>query len=753
MSYMCTYDRTIFYNPVNKYCVISVKTNDQSVPQQARSAYRHRDRLIRFVAVGYELPQTDKVSMALEGEWTTGKHGYQLQVENFEEIVPQTKAGVQGYLSSRLIKGVGEKTASLIVGRFGADALKVLENEPERLLEIRGITSDKLQDIKASYTESRCLRDIMILLSPFQITPTAATKIYEHFGAKSVDILRNNPYELCQVSGFGFKRVDAIVRKGNMPLNSPVRIHGAIYAALEVKREGNGHLFLDRKTLLQTAYQLLNERLLPQVRVKPDEVITILEEMILKGEVVSNNDRIYQTQLFVCEDETARKVAQILSIRPKIADITSALETVRHGLGLTLSQRQTEAIYMAFHSNLSIITGGPGTGKTTILRAIIEVFKALYPNEKIILAAPTGRASRRMAESTGRNDAKTLHSLLGLLGDNTSNIERQKKLLDAGLIIVDETSMMDMWLAQQFFRRIQPDTMVVLVGDVDQLQSVGAGDVFRELISCGQVPVTVLDEVFRQKENSRIALNAKKLNEDNAYLEYGDDFVRKKCKTQEEAAELICQTFCEEVSKHGVEHVQILSPFRSEGLASVEKLNECIREMVNPPTDELPDLKVGNRYFRIGDKVMQTKNNEKASNGDIGFIRSIGLDNKGVMKVKIEFSASRIVEYGMEEMSNMEIAYATTVHKSMGSEYDIVIMPIITSHLIMLQKNLIYTAITRARHKVILVGQTSLLFRILEREKRAKEKNENLHKRNTMLGERICKYMHLYKNEKLKNVG
>ena len=245
MSYMCTYDRTIFYNPVNKYCVISVKTNDQSVPQQARSAYRHRDRLIRFVAVGYELPQTDKVSMALEGEWTTGKHGYQLQVENFEEIVPQTKAGVQGYLSSRLIKGVGEKTASLIVGRFGADALKVLENEPERLLEIRGITSDKLQDIKASYTESRCLRDIMILLSPFQITPTAATKIYEHFGAKSVDILRNNPYELCQVSGFGFKRVDAIVRKGNMPLNSPVRIHGAIYAALEVKREGNGHLFLD----------------------------------------------------------------------------------------------------------------------------------------------------------------------------------------------------------------------------------------------------------------------------------------------------------------------------------------------------------------------------------------------------------------------------------------------------------------------------------------------------------------------------
>ena len=755
MSYMGTYDRTIFYNPVNKYCVISVKTNDQSIQQQARSAYRHRDRLIRFVATGYELPQTDKVSMVLEGEWTTGKHGYQLQVERCEEIVPQTRDGVQGYLSSRLIKGVGEKTAALIVGRFGADALKVLENEPERLLEIRGITPAKLEDIKASYAESRCIRDLMVLLSPYNVTPVTALKIYEHFGARSVDILRDDPFELCRIPGFGFKRVDAIVRKGDTPMNSPMRIHGAVYAALEVQREDKGHLFLDRKPLLQTAYQLLNERLLPQMRVKPDEITSVLDGMILKGEVVSSDGRIYQTPLFIQEDETARKIAQMLSVKTRTADITAALETVRRGLGITLSQRQTEAVYMAFHSNLSIITGGPGTGKTTILRAVIEVFKALYPEQKILLAAPTGRASRRMAESTGRNDAKTLHSLLGLLGDNTViRRDRDKTPLDAGLIIVDETSMMDMWLARQFFERVLPDTMVVLVGDVDQLQSVGAGDVFRELITCGQVPVTVLDEVFRQKENSRIALNAKKFNEDNAYLDYGDDFIRKKCKTQEEAAELICQTFCEEAAQNGVEHVQILSPFRSEGLASVEKLNECIREMVNPGVDGMPDLKVGGKYFRTGDKIMQTKNNEQASNGDIGFIRSIGRDEKGVMKVKIEFSAARVAEYGMEDMSNIEIAYATTVHKAMGSEYDIVIMPLLTSHSIMLQKNLIYTAITRARHKVILVGQTSLLFRVVEREKKAREKNESLHKRNTLLGERICKYLRAFSRQaKMKNAS
>ena len=278
MGYVGTYDRTIFYNPSNKYCIISVKTSDQSIPQQARNAYRYRDRMIRFIAVGYELPQTDKVSMILDGEWENGKHGMQLQVEKCEEIVPQTKEGVYGYLSSRLIKGVGEKTAALIVDRFGADALRVLEKEPERLLEIRGITPDKLEDIKTSYAESRCVRDLVILLAPFNVTPTAAMKIYEHFVSRSVDILQDNPYELCQVSGFGFKRVDAIVRKGNTPLNSPMRIHGAVFAALDTQRNERGHLFLDETALSKTAVKLLNEGVLPeQVQVKPEEVSSVIQ--------------------------------------------------------------------------------------------------------------------------------------------------------------------------------------------------------------------------------------------------------------------------------------------------------------------------------------------------------------------------------------------------------------------------------------------------------------------------------------------
>ena len=268
MAYTGVYERTIFYNPVNKYSVISVKTSDRSIPEKARSAYRHRDNMIHFAAVGYELPRTDQVSMILDGEWKVGKNGVQLHVTQCEEVVPQTREGIKGYLSSRLIKGIGGKTAELIVDRFGADTLNVLENEPERLLEIRGISKAKLEEIIASYNESRALRDLMLLLAPFQITPTTATKIYDHFGAQSVDILRDNPFELCQVSGFGFKRVDAIMRKNNWPLNSPMRIRGAVFAALEGAKGDGGHLYLDAEQLRKESMALLNSMIpVPQMRV------------------------------------------------------------------------------------------------------------------------------------------------------------------------------------------------------------------------------------------------------------------------------------------------------------------------------------------------------------------------------------------------------------------------------------------------------------------------------------------------------
>lgn len=747
MSYVAVYDRTIYYNPTNKYSIIRVKSADQSVPQQARSAYRHRDNMIRFVAVGYELPQTDKVSMLLEGEWCSGKHGIQLKVDKFEEIVPQTVDGVRGYLSSRLVKGIGPKIAQQIVDRFGVDALNVIENQPERLLEIRGITEGKLEDIRDTFLESRCMRDLMILLSPFQITPAAATKIYEHFGARSVEILQDNPFELCQVSGFGFRRVDEIAAKNGMPFNDPKRIRGAIFASLDSQRQEHGHLYLPEEAVKKSTAYLLNEKQpVPQLCVKASEIQPVLDNMVLHGELVCVDGNFYRVQAFAQENETAQKIAAMLSVKPVPVDITHALEHIRNDLGINLSQRQCEAVYMAFRSNLSIITGSPGTGKTTVLRAIIQVFRLLYPEGKIQLAAPTGRASRRMAESTGYAGAKTLHSLLGLMGEEDFTKEKSEPL-DADLIIVDESSMIDMWLAQQFFRRLRPGTKLVLVGDVDQLQSVGAGDVFRQLIGSGLIPVTVLNQIFRQSKDSRIAVNAQRINAGDTRLDYGEDFRFIRSNTQEEVADVICRVYLNLVKQYGVEKVQILSPYRTEGACSTDQLNLVIRELVNPLREDTVDLKVGGSFFRVGDKVMQRKNIDKVSNGDIGYIRKMERNDKGDMCVTIAFSDSRIVEYEMEDMTHIELAYATTIHKAMGSEYDYVVMPLIRSHARMLSRNIFYTAVTRAKKQVYLVGQKPALMVAIHKKVDGK--------RNTLLGERTVKYLkvHSVRQEQMKKAS
>ena len=741
MAYTGVYERTIFYNPVNKYSVISVKTSDRSIPEKARSAYRHRDNMIHFAAVGYELPRTDQVSMILDGEWKEGKNGVQLHVTQCEEVVPQTREGIKGYLSSRLIKGIGGRTAELIVDRFGADTLNVLENEPERLLEIRGVSETRLKEIIVSYNESRALRDLMLLLAPFQITPTAATKIYDHFGAQSVDILRDNPFELCQISGFGFKRVDAIMRKNNWPLNSPMRIRGAVFAALESAKGDGGHLYLEAEQLHKEAMSLLNSMIpVPQMRVKSDDLDAVIDDMLLQGKIINSNGNYYLVKTFAQEDETARSIARLLCRPVERVDVQDLLTRVRRQLGVELSLRQTEAVHMAFRSDLSIITGSPGTGKTTVLKAVIEVFKLLKPSEKILLAAPTGRASRRMVESTGVDNASTLHSLLGLYGEEGAFRKNEEEgALNAGLIIVDESSMMDMRLAQKFFSRIGPDTKVLLVGDADQLQSVGAGNVFRELINCGLIPVTVLNEIFRPKKDSLIAYNAQKINNNDTSFFYGNDFTVCKCANQEEAAEHIRNIYLAQVKQYGVDRVQILSPFRSTGAASADQLNEAIRELVNPQTEEA-DLKVDNHYFRIGDKVMQNRNSGKASNGDIGFIRGFRHDERDGMRIAIQFSPTRVMEYSMEEMTHVELAYATTVHKAQGSEFDVVIFPLLRSHARMLTRSLVYTAITRAKAKVILVGQIGMLYMAVHKD--------DTGKRNTQLGRRITLYVNTFKVQK-----
>ena len=734
MGYIGTFDGKIFHNPSNKFCVIVVKTADASVPVQARDKRRYKDNLIRFTAVGYEIPFTDTVELELEGEWVNSKYGMQLQVERWHEIVPKTRAGVFGYLSSGLIKGIGEKTAAEIVAKFGVDALDILEKHPERLMEVKGITENKLEDIRASYAESRMIRDIMVLLTPFKLTPNTALKIYEYFGPACMDILKRSPYELCQMPGFGFRRVDAIVRKTDDRPRDPMRVKGALHCTLSEAKGKQGHLFLERDVLCKVALKMLNEKAaLPELRVPMEEVEKALEDLVLAGSVISAKDKIYHPAAFAQEDETACRIAKRLVVeKPLRMDIGAMIETIKAEQRLRTAEKQESAVRTAFRHDLSIITGSPGTGKTTVLKIILEIYHRFYADRKIVLMAPTGRASRRMAESTGFDGACTLHKGLGLVSEEKEGGYAGKSdLLEADLVIVDEFSMVDMWLANNFFTALKKEAKVILVGDPDQLPSVGAGNVFKELIQCGLVPVTVLDEIFRQAKDSRIAHNAKLIQSGNTKLYYGDDFQLVPCSSQPDAASVLIERYCQEIERNGIEHVQLLSPFRTEGTASSNHLNAAIREIVNPFRSTEDEVQVGSKTFRVGDRIMQTKNTDQVSNGDLGFIRYIKDTPEG-KRIGLDFGENRSLEYGAEDLVNLDLAYATTIHKAMGSEYDVVLMPILKAHHIMLYRNLLYTGVTRAKKQVILVGEKSVLCMAVHRNETSK--------RNTILGERIRLY-------------
>ena len=737
MGFVAAFDKQIFYNPDNRYTVLQMKTADIMVPQEARRPYKFSDHLIRFTAVGYDLPRNDTVKVELEGTWANNpKRGLQFEVEHWKEILPSTVQGIRAYLSSGALKCIGEKTADAIVARFGAQSLEVLEHEPERLLEIRGITVDRLEEIKKGYTESQVMRELLLLLAPLKVTPSTALKVLDHFGMDGVELLRESLFRLCEVPGFGFRRVDEIVRQSGGNLHDPMRVQGALFYTLQESRNKNGHLYIEIERLLREAIKLLNEDL--DKPLKRETVEEQLINMINLNVVVSSGGNIYLPPIYKQECETALKAAQIALELPEPVNLAPVMEQVKGWLGITLSQRQAEGVEMAFRYNLSIITGGPGTGKSTILRAVVEAYRMLFPNSKIALAAPTGKASRRMAETTGIEDAQTLHSLLELHGDGDS--QKKKQPLEVGLLIVDETSMVDMWLAHQLFTRLAPGTKVLLVGDADQLESVGAGNVFHELINSGIVPVTVLDQIFRQAQGSRIAYNAKFINEGNSDLYYGPDFTFIPAADQEETAEIVCRLYQEEAHRVNIKQLQILSPYRKTGEASSQNLNEAIREQINPEMDGKPEIIYGGRIFRLRDRVIQLKNNGKmvlynrqgdiigkgVFNGDVGYVREIRPDT-----VIINFDG-RYAKYPLDSLEELELAYAMTIHTAMGSEYDTVIIPLLMAHWSLLTRNLLYTAVTRAKGRVLLVGQKKALFTAISKTRKGK--------RNTLLAERMRLY-------------
>ena len=752
-SIVAAYDKTLFYNEAGKYCVLRMKTADPMVPENARDAYKFADHLIRFVAVGYDLPRTSAIKMELDGKWVDGKYGPQFQVDGWHELVPPTIEGILGYLSSGVLKGIGPKTAGEIVQRFGTDSLNIIERQPERLLEVKGITEEKLEEIVTGYAESKAVRDIMMVLAPFKLTPKTAMKIYWHFGADGAALLRRSFYQLCQVSGFGFKKVDAIVCQSGGDLHDPMRIRGALFYALEKSRTEDGHLYLEADKLLGEALVLLNEKI-PQLdrRLRRPQLERELHDMVVGNVVVSKQGNLYLPHVFAQESETACKVAEMLLAPPEPVMLAPVMERVKGKLGIALSPRQQEGVEMVFRHDLSIITGGPGTGKSTILKAVIEAYRVLYPDRVIALGAPTGKASRRMAETTGMDNAATLHSLLGLHAEDSG--WQEKRPLNADFLIVDEASMVDMWLAHQLFARLKKGTKVLIVGDADQLESVGAGSVFRELIQCGLVPVTVLDQIFRQAEDSRIAYNAKFVKEGTPELLYGPDFAFVEAEDQAQTADLVRRVYRRALKTDSIEQVQILTPFRARGEASANSLNAAIQAEINPPDITKPELSNGGRLFRLGDRVMQVKNDydmelcnehhEMVSagvfNGEVGIVSDI---QPGTLTVCFD---GRYADYPLESLGELELAYATTVHKSQGSEYDTVIVPMLPAHKVLLSRNLFYTAITRAKCRVALIGQKKALYMAVRKDSTGK--------RNTLLGERIRLYHQaLSRRNELKNAS
>lgn len=735
---LCRFDRAIFQSD-NGYCVFSYSTQDESVPKEARKNSFFSDDKIHFTAVGYHLVSTNVVEVELDGNWEQSKHGLQLSVTTCKQIVPTDQAGVLAYLSSGIIKGVGPEIAKAIVAKFGDKTMEVLDQNPQQLLSIRGIAKTKLKTIVASYEETKALSDLMIYLAPFGVSMKKAAMIKEEFGDQSLQIVKTDPFQLCRIKGFGFMTVDSIARKTKVSLKHPMRYAGAINYVLDEARV-SGHLFLSVDETVGRCYDLLNSDCEAEVA-SEGEIRQAISNERLASRIYVEGTRVYLSYERMCEVKAAKRIVSMILQEDfeEIYGLDEKIDQAEQTLKQKLAPSQRKAVKLCLSHPISIMTGGPGSGKTTTLRFILDIYKKEYPSNEILLAAPTGRASRRMAEQTGMF-ASTLHSALGLITDEESPLN-ETELLPADLIVVDEFSMVDMRLAYILLERIKPGAQLLIVGDADQLPSVGAGNVLREMIRSEKVPTAVLDTIFRQASNSRIIINAHAINHNDTHLQYGDDFQMLEVQNAEDAAQLVVKNYLQEVSQHGLENVQILSPFRKRGAVASNALNETIRDLVNPASKRKMELKCGSRIFRVGDRIMQTANRNGVSNGDVGLITGMVKVDDEVF-VDIRLLDGRELRYSKDMMEDVEFSYCLTIHKSQGQEYPVIIVPLLKEHYIMLRRNLLYTAVTRAKAKVILIGQRQAVYIAIHKC--------DVGQRNTVLADRIVAY---YNREMSKRVA
>jgi len=712
----CVVERITYQNPENGYTVIkcSAKGYTDLVPVIG---------LMPDVHVGSILN--------LSGEWKFDhKYGQQFSVEHFEETLPATSYGIEKYLGSGLVKGIGPKLARLIVKEYGTDTLDVIEESPEKLLELPGIGKTRVDRIKQSWQEQKEVRNIMLFLQGHDVSTGHATKIYKQYGNESLKVVQENPYKLADdIWGIGFRTADTIAEKLGFDKERYVRLRSGILFTLN-QMSSDGHCFATREELLKAASEILevDDHLLNATL---DEMIRVQDLIAEKKYAVGTEFNhfpqvIYLPPFYYSETGSARRLKSICNGWNRIRVNSNGLaERIGRSTGMVYDEVQMQAILKAVTSKVLVLTGGPGTGKTTTTLGIITAFREA--GASIILAAPTGRAAKRLSEATGM-EAKTIHRLLEVKPPNGYK-RNEENPLEGDVLILDECSMIDIMLMYNLLKAI-PDAMtVIMVGDIDQLPSVGAGNVLRDLIESRCIPVIRLTRIFRQAQESRIVMNAHRINAGKMPdISNGDtsDFFFMEREEAEDVANTITELVQRKLPgyyKVAPADIQVLTPMQRGPIGAVS-MNQALQERLNP---DGYSLKRGAFSYRVNDKVMQIRNNyeKEVFNGDIGTVSYVNLEDK---ELTVMFEG-REVKYDISELEELVLAYATTIHKSQGSEYPIVVMPITMNHFIMLQRNLIYTGITRAKKILVLVGTKKALGYAV--------RNVTVTKRNTLLSERI----------------
>jgi exodeoxyribonuclease V alpha subunit len=685
--------------------------------------------------VGNLMSPTPGAILKMKGEWSVHpKFGEQFKVVNYKTEVPATLYGIKKYLGSGLIKGIGPVMAGRIVKKFSKNTLDIIEHDIEKLVEVDGIGKKRVAMIKKAWEEQKEIRDVMLFLQTHGVSSGYAVKIFREYGNNSILVITENPYRLAEdIYGMGFITADTIAEKLGFSKNSEQRIEaGILYVLHQLADEG--HVYYPYEELINKSREILAvER---DVVVNAIAVIAVDKKIVIEDlnsgieKFAVNNKAVYLAKYYLCETRIAGMIKRLVVSNSCIRsiDIDNAVVWVQEQLSMHLAEKQIEAVAASYQNKMMVITGGPGTGKTTIINAILKIFSKI--TGRIMLAAPTGRAAKRMSEATGYG-AKTIHRLLEYSFANGGFQKNEKKQLNCDLLIIDEASMIDTVIMYHLLKAIPPEATFILVGDVNQLPSVGAGNILNDIIESGLVMVVKLNEIFRQARKSQIIVNAHRINKGMMpYLTSKgkkNDFYFIEQEDPERVIDIILRLVKERVpSSFGfdsVNDIQVLSPMHR-GVAGAANLNRKLQEALNSSGTGIIR---GSRNFRVNDKVMQVRNNydKDVFNGDIGRIIRVSTEDQ---EVTISFDGKRIT-YDFNDLDELVLAYAVSVHKSQGSEYPVIIIPVLTQHYMLLQRNLIYTAVTRGRRLVVIVGTKKAMAIAV--------KNDRTHRRYTYLKERL----------------